>query len=55
MNRFEDLDQLPERYRKQAIEKMNLQKPKKRRVNKYHNKPVEVSNIRFDSQKEALR
>lgn len=55
MNRFETLDQLPDRYRKQAIEKMNLQKVPKRRATKYHNKSVEVSNIRFDSQKEAQR
>lgn len=52
MNHFEDITDLPERYRKQAAQKLHTQAITK---SKYRNQPTEVKGIKFDSKKEAER
>lgn len=50
---IENIDQLPERYRKQAAVKMG-KRPKAARQ-KYGNVKTEINGIKFDSKKEAVR
>lgn len=56
---IDNINDLPEKYRKQAAEKLNGRTPpkesRKKAAVKYRNHPTEVNGIRFDSKKEAQR
>ena len=52
MNHFEAIADLPEKYQRQAAQKLQMQNISQ---SKYRNQPTEVKGIKFDSKKEAER
>lgn len=55
MNIYEDINDLPERYRQQAARKLNRRATNRSGKNKYGNKVSEINGIKFDSKKEGRR
>lgn len=50
-----DISQLGDKAKAQVLQKLVQQQKPKPKERKYHNQPVQVDGIRFDSQKEAQR
>lgn len=55
MNEYESVNDLPEKYRKQAESKLNHRKRTSVRESKYGNHVSEINGIKFDSKKEGRR